>query len=690
MANQPLQVIKTVSSLPAKLSPNVFYLVRVGAGYDLYATDTTGSNVYKINISPSQLTQAVDIANGGTGANTAAQARTNLGLKSAATYDVGTTNGQVVTNGSTPTFNGVNLGNGRLQQYIIPRASDFYGIIDKDFLDEFAFFDKRKGATVISTPIINTTELSKLFLDDSSYISYPDTTSSIVFELDSTQQPITAKNNGQYQIGLTFRSAISSDIRAKIELFDKTTSTYTIVLDNSLVSAGFWLSPFFSTLVSSNFNIEKIRITLSNIVINSGSVLLLQRLMLYHVTSNWDNWRLHRSGGEMYGTITPVVASNANALNVVDGARNTLAYIRGDGTASLASLNISSTGLATTQTNLGIDKVVSANTRLTDKMQEFPNVFVGSNGQLQKTQFATWLDHAKMYNGLQPNGSFQMGDGTGWKIETSGLLTRDTTDFPFGAQGCLKCIGGNAVSITLDKIAINPYMLYRLSCMFKYEKVVASSSFYFALVCYDVDNYEIKFPQAYHIANTVTTLAQDLKIGDTKIYLTSMVNWVNSANWYQRGFKFYNYTDSRGYLYDPTTMPYSRYVATVSSTGWWDNTNSANFDIANNVITLSKPWTYRNPKDSNGTWLAGTKIAQSTDSASYMYPLKFAWMKNQTGVTDWQYETQQIGGINISANEDLNKFRAGTAQVAPMFMFNYGGNATGDVTKVSHLYFEKI
>lgn len=65
-------------------------------------------------------------------------------------------------------------------------------------------------------------------------------------------------------------------------------------------------------------------------------------------------------------------------------------------------------------------------------------------------------------------------------------------------------------------------------------------------------------------------------------------------------------------------------------------------------------------------------------------------MKNQTGVTDWQYETQQIGGINISANDDLSKFRAGTAQVAPMFMFNYGGNATGDVTKVSHLYFEKI
>ena len=380
--------------------------------------------------------------------------------------------------------------------------------------------------------------------------------------------------------------------------------------------------------------------------------------------------------------------------NINDGFRHLATLVKGkvDKTAviDLAHGGTGATTLVAAQTALGVDKVVSANTRLTIAKQTFPNVFVDSNGQLQNTQLATWLDHAKMYNGLQPNGSFQMGGGTGWKLETSGLLTRDTTDFPFGAFGSLKCVGGNTVNIILDKIAVNPYMPYRLSCMFKYEKVVASSSFYFALVCYDVDNYEIKFQQAYHIANTVTTLAQDLKIGDTKIYLTSMSNWVNSANWYQRGFKFYNYMDSRGYLYDPTTIPYSRYVATVSSTGWWDNTNSVNFDTTNNTITLSKPWNYSNPKDSNGTWLAGTKIAQSTDSASYMYPLKSAWKKNQTGVTDWQYETQQIGGINISANDDLSKFRAGTAYIAPMFIFNYGGTSVGDVTKVSNLYFEKI
>ena len=84
MANQPLQVIKTVSSLPVPLAPNVIYLVRVGKGYDLYATDTTGSSAYKINVSPSQLTAIIGIENGGTGATGAAQARTNLDVYSKA------------------------------------------------------------------------------------------------------------------------------------------------------------------------------------------------------------------------------------------------------------------------------------------------------------------------------------------------------------------------------------------------------------------------------------------------------------------------------------------------------------------------------------------------------------------------------------------------------------------------------
>lgn len=349
------------------------------------------------------------------------------------------------------------------------------------------------------------------------------------------------------------------------------------------------------------------------------------------------------------------------------------------------------TGAATltaAQTALGVDKVVSANTRLTIAKQTFPNVFVDSNGQLQKTQLATWLDHAKMYNGLVPNGSFQMGDATGWHInDAPSQLSYIINDFPFGAQGSLKCVGGTVLIIMLDKIAINPYMKYRLSGMFKYEKINGASCFYAGFISYDVDGLVIDTPKSFHQPNTLTTLAQDLKNGDTKIYLTSLANWkADQSASSLRGVKFYNYVDSRGYSYDPSIMPYSRNIINDI----WNN-DVASFDTANNAIILNKPWNYNNPQNpSTGVWQAGTKIAQSTGGSSYQYVLKASWMLNQTGTTQWEYQSQETSGVNISNTDNFTQFRAGTAYIAPMFIFNYGGTSTGDVTKVSNLYFEKI
>ena len=375
------------------------------------------------------------------------------------------------------------------------------------------------------------------------------------------------------------------------------------------------------------------------------------------------------------GDIKALYASKVNKSDVIDIAHG--------GTGA--------TTLTAAQTALGVDKVISANTRLTTAKSTFPNIFVDSNGQLQKTQFATWLDHAKMYNGLMPNGSFQMGDATGWNISASGLLTRDTTDFPFGAQACLRCAGGNALVLRLDKIPVNPYMKYRLSAMFKYEKVNSASQFHSGMVSYDVDGNEITFSDAYHYGNTVTTLARDLKQGDTKVYLTSLSGWAYNAPGYQRGFKFYNYTDSRGYLYAPGVMSYSRYYSWSddSNLGWFAN-DVASFDTTSNIITLRKPWDYKNPKNPNGTWAAGTKVAQSTSGGTYQYNLKTGWMANKSVTTEWEYQAQEIAGINTSGADNNALFRAGTASIAPIFLFNNGGTSTGDVTKVSNLYFEKI
>jgi hypothetical protein len=44
-----IRFTKVVANLPATLEPNTLYLVRVGAGFDLYASDMTGSVAYLIN-----------------------------------------------------------------------------------------------------------------------------------------------------------------------------------------------------------------------------------------------------------------------------------------------------------------------------------------------------------------------------------------------------------------------------------------------------------------------------------------------------------------------------------------------------------------------------------------------------------------------------------------------------------------
>ena len=74
MADYPLTIDKSVSSLPTALNPNKFYAVRVGQGFDLYLSDTTGSVAYKPNVSRQQIT----------------------GLGTAATRDVGQNIGNLV------------------------------------------------------------------------------------------------------------------------------------------------------------------------------------------------------------------------------------------------------------------------------------------------------------------------------------------------------------------------------------------------------------------------------------------------------------------------------------------------------------------------------------------------------------------------------------------------------------------
>lgn len=186
--------------------------------------------------------------------------------------------------------------------------------------------------------------------------------------------------------------------------------------------------------------------------------------------------------------------------------------------------------------------------------------------------------------------------------------------------------------------------------------------YYFGFVESDIDKNTIF---KYHIStlnNTFTTLAQDLKNGDEYIYLTDMSNWNNTATQkYQRGFIFWNYSDSTGYQYPELT--YSRNV-------WSNLYTNDNIDLENNRIKLTNPWNH-------GTFIAGTKLSQTNDGNTYRYALA----ANITLSNEWNDLTKILSGIGT---QDNAKFSIATKYIKFLALDNYNAqsNVTTDYKKI--------
>ena len=244
---------------------------------------------------------------------------------------------------------------------------------------------------------------------------------------------------------------------------------------------------------------------------------------------------------------------------------------------------------------------------------------------------------------LVTNGTCLLGNNTNFSS-----FTYDGSE-TYYAGGSFKTSTLNGVFTNDEYIPVDVNQTYKFSY---YIKSSNDSARYFDYVSmYDIDKNNIQASNVMWIEGSTTTLAKELKKGDTKVYLTSVAGFNTSTTYnYQRGLIFWNYQNSKGYSYGKET--YSRNT-------WSDLwTDGASIDKTNNTITLKTAWTH-------GTFPAGTFVSQRSDGGSYTY-LNQNFLLSPANT--WIYKTGVLNGTG--KNNALRKFREGTAFVKVGWLVN--------------------
>ncbi len=250
------------------------------------------------------------------------------------------------------------------------------------------------------------------------------------------------------------------------------------------------------------------------------------------------------------------------------------------------------------------------------------------------------------------NGNASMGDNTNFNS-----FLYDGSDTYSGAGSfTISPTLGQYESRWIDEyIPVDTSLNYELSYYIKSDNYDAL--YYDCITCYDVDKKEINVSYIMWQPNSTTTLAKDLKDGDTVVYLTDVSGFNASLTQdYTKALIFWNYTNSKGYTYEPET--YSRYYYV----DLWEDASS--IDTTNNTITLKSAW-------SNGTFSAGTSVSQGSSSNTFVY-LNSNYRAEP--INTWIQKKGIIGGIGI--NNENCKFRYGTAYIKVGWMIWHQSTAT--------------
>ncbi len=186
---------------------------------------------------------------------------------------------------------------------------------------------------------------------------------------------------------------------------------------------------------------------------------------------------------------------------------------------------------------------------------------------------------------------------------------------------------------------------------------------YLGIACFDVDGNGIS---TYHVAkypgSTDTTLAANLKTGDTKIVLTDATGWNNLGTMHRCSLAWYGYATAAGVPYPDYS--YTRFfVADLWVAG----------AITNNFITLSKPW-------SGAELPAGKPVRNAESGGTYNYALLGG---RSVPSTLTNYTATVAGEWTNGIYSDI-RFRPGTAFIKPLILANWTGTLTNTTLSVSN------
>lgn len=260
-------------------------------------------------------------------------------------------------------------------------------------------------------------------------------------------------------------------------------------------------------------------------------------------------------------------------------------------------------------------------------------------------------------------------------------FTFDKVDAPAGTGGSFKSPATMGTLFSDEFIPLDPSKKYKFSISAKQTGTATTAYAYTGLAPYDINKYSIAPSNYMYQNNTTTTLAADLKPGDTVMYLTSAANWNNAAgaSTHLRGIIVWNYVDQNGK--DWGERSYSRDAKlNIYADGAVDTTA--------NTVTLSAPWVgftnTSNGESGRTTIPAGTPISNSSSGSGYMYVaiantnIPQAWTSYSGLINGFMtYGTSLTAQVAAS-----DKFPPGTAFAKLLFLTNRsttggGAYATG-------------